>query len=141
VIPFQELPSLAYAPDGMMELINQSAKVREVLTTVAREGTMQARDLNFDTIKSIDLSTESKATTFSTFIMAVVSGDIATAESQITDDIEWGLMPYNKVLKGKDQVIPWLKAAGADQKKPIVISNAATKDWGVFEYWNIGTRL
>ena len=83
----------------MMELINQGARVRGVLTTAARE----ARDLNFDTIKSIDLSTESKATTFSTFIMAVVYGDIATAESQITDDIEWALMPYNKVLKGKDQ--------------------------------------
>jgi hypothetical protein len=102
-------------------------------------GTMQALYLNFDTIRSIDLNTESKPTAFSTFITAVVSGDIATAESQITDDIEWGLMPYNKVLKGKDQVIPWLKAAGADQKKPIVISNVATKDWGVFEYWNIGT--
>ena len=75
----------------------------ELFDQARREGTMQARDLNFDTIKSIDLSTESKATTFSTFIMAVVYGDIATAESQITDDIEWGLMPYNKVLKGKDQ--------------------------------------
>ena len=38
---------------------------------------MRARDLNFDTIKSIDLSTEPKATAFSTFISAVVSGDIA----------------------------------------------------------------
>ena len=61
---------------------------------------MQARDLNFDTIKPIDLSTESKTTAFSTFISAIVSGDVATAEAQITDDIEWGLMPYNKVLKG-----------------------------------------
>ena len=61
-----------------------------------------------------------------------MSGDIATAEAQITDDIEWGLMPYNKVLRGKDQVIPWLKAASVDQKEPIVITNAATKDWGVW---------
>ena len=43
------------------------------------------------------------------------------------------------MLKVKGEVIPWLKAAGADQKKPIVITNAMTKDWGVFEYWNIGT--
>lgn len=48
-------------------------------------------------------------------------------------------MPYNKVLKGKSEVIPWLKAAGADQKTSVVITNAATKDWGVVEYWNIGT--
>ena len=40
---------------------------------------------------------------------------------------------------GKGEVIPWLKAGSADQKKPIIITNAATKDWGVFEYWNIGT--
>ncbi len=104
---------------------------------------MKAEDLDFDAIKPIDLRTEalepgSRATPFSTFLWAVVSGDIATAEAQITDDIEWGLMPYNKVLRGKDQVIPWLKAAAADQKEPIVITNAATNDWGVFEYLNIG---
>ncbi len=105
---------------------------------------MIARDLDFETIRPIDLNNEaltpgSKATPFSTFIWAVVSEDIAAAEIQITDDIEWALMPYNKVLKGKDEVIPWLRAGSADQKKPIVITNVATKDWGVFEYWNIGT--
>jgi hypothetical protein len=68
-----------------------------------------------------------------------VSGDIAAAEAQITDGIEWGLMPYNKILKGKTEVIPWLIAGSADQKKPFGITNVATKNWGVFEYWNIGT--
>ncbi len=48
-------------------------------------------------------------------------------------------MPYIKVLKGKDEVMLWLKAGSADQKEPLTITNAATKDWGVFEYWNIGT--
>lgn len=105
---------------------------------------MDAHDLVFETIKPLDLNNEaltpgSKATPFSTFIWAVVTKDTAAAEAQITDDIEWALMPYNKVLKGKDEVIPWLSAGSADQKKPIVISNVATKDWGVFEYWNIGT--
>ena len=105
---------------------------------------MKANDLDFQAVKPIDLSTEalkpgSRATHFSTFVWAVVSGDIATAEMQITEDIEWGLMPYNKVLRGKDQVIPWLKAASADQKEPVVITNAAARNWGVFEYWNIGT--
>ena len=76
---------------------------------------MKASDLNYETMKAIDLNTEalksgSKATPFSTFLWAVVSGDMATAESQITDDIEWGLMPYSNVLKGKGEVIPWLKA-------------------------------
>ena len=71
---------------------------------------MDAENLDFETIKPIDLNGEalkprSKATPFSTFIWAVVSGDIATAEAQITDDIEWGMMPYNKVIKGKDKVI------------------------------------
>ncbi len=105
---------------------------------------MNAHDLDFDTIKSLDLNNDaltpgSKTTPFSTLLWAVVSGDVATVEALITDDIEWGLMPYNKVLKGKEEVIPWFRAAAADQKKPIVITNAATRDWGVFEYWNIGT--
>ena len=105
---------------------------------------MEAHDLDFETIKPIDLNTEtlkpgSKATPFSTFIWAVVSEDIATAEAQITDDIEWGLMPYNKVLKGKDEVIPWLKAGSSSKKEPIIISNVATKDRGLFVYLNIGS--
>ena len=105
---------------------------------------MKASDLNYEAMKPINLSTEalkpgSRATPFSIFLWAVVSGDIATAESQITDDIEWGLMPYSKVLKGKGEVIPWLKAGSASQKEPITISNVATKEWGIFEYWNIGT--
>jgi hypothetical protein len=105
---------------------------------------MKASDLAFDSVRPIDLGTDalkpgSNATVFSVFIWAVVAGDTVTAEAQITDDIEWGLMPYNKVLKGKSEVLPWLKAAASDQKQPIVISNVATKDWGIFEYWNIGT--
>ncbi len=105
---------------------------------------MNAHDLDFETIRPIDLThgaltPGSKATPFSTLIWAVVSGDIATVEAQITDDIEWGLMPYNKVLKGKEEVLPWFRTASADQKNPIVITNVVTKDWGVFEYWNIGT--
>jgi hypothetical protein len=105
---------------------------------------MNAHDLDIEKVKPVDLNNEalkpgSTATPFSTFIFAVASGDMATAEAQIADDIEWGLMPYNKALKGKNEVIPWLKAAAADQKKPVAITNAIAKDWGVFEYWNIGT--
>lgn len=105
---------------------------------------MKARDLVFETMKPADLKTEalkpgSRTTPFSTLIWAIVSGDLATAKAQLTDDIEWGLMPLSKVLQGKDEVIPWLTAASADQKKPVVITNAIARDWGVFEYWNIGT--
>lgn len=105
---------------------------------------MKASDLNYETMRAINLSAKglesgSKATPFSTFLWAVVSGDIATAESQITDDIEWGLMPHSKVLKGKGEVIPWLKAGSASHKEPITITNVATTEWGIFEYWNIGT--
>ncbi len=105
---------------------------------------MIARDLVPETLKPINLNGEalkpgSTATPLSALIWAISSGDVATVEALITDDIEWGLMPYNKVLKGKEEVIPMLRAGSADQKKPIAITNVATKDWGVFEYWNVGT--
>jgi hypothetical protein len=105
---------------------------------------MKASDLTVENMKAINLNTEalkpgSNATPFSIFLWAVSAGDMATAEAQITDDIEWGLMPYNKVLKGKGEVIPWLQAGYSSRKEPIAISNVATQDWGIFEYWNIGT--
>jgi ketosteroid isomerase-like protein len=117
---------------------NDAVKSR---STAALFSTAEAIDPN--ALPPIDrrtdgLASDSKATPFSAFLWAVVSGDIASAEAQLTDDVEWGLMPYNKVLKGKDRVIPWLRAAAADQKKPVVISNAVADNWGVFEYWNIG---
>ena len=101
-------------------------------------------DIDSKTVKPIDLNSEtlkpgSMATPLSRLIWAVVSEDMTTAEAQITDDIEWGLMPYNKILKGKGEVLPMLRAGSRDKKKPIIISNVATKDWGVFEYWNVGT--
>ena len=72
--------------------------------SVKKECIMESSNLEFKTIRPIDLNDEalkpgSKATPFSTFIWAITSGDIATAETQITDDIEWGMMCYNKMLK------------------------------------------
>jgi hypothetical protein len=104
-----------------------------------------ASDLDVETVRPIDLgSTEalkpgSKATPMSTLIYAVALEDMETAEAQITDDIEWGVMPYNKVLKGKAYVMAMLKTGSTQHKKPVTITNAATKNWGVYEYWNIGT--
>ncbi|MGB8310532.1 MAG: hypothetical protein WCE81_01555 [Halobacteriota archaeon] len=95
---------------------------------------MRQTDMNNEALKP-----GSTATPFSTFLWAAVSGDLATAEAQLTDDVEWNLMPYNHIIKGTKEVIPWLKAGAASQKEPVVISNLATKEWGVFELWNIGT--
>ena len=81
----------------------------------------------------------STATPFSTCIWAVVSGDVATVEARLADDVEWDLMPNNHIIKGKEEVIPWMKAGGAGQKELVTISNLATKEWGVFECWEIGT--
>ena len=68
-----------------------------------------------------------------------MSGDLTTAEAQLADDVEWDIGPHNYILKGKKEIVPWLKAGGASQKEPIVINSFATKEWGVCELWNIGT--
>ena len=81
----------------------------------------------------------STATPFSTFIWAVVSGDVASVEALLADDVEWDLMPYNHIIKGKKEVISWMKAGAAGQKELVAISNLAIKEWGVFESWEIGT--
>ena len=104
---------------------------------------MDATDIDFENLLPIDhnrkaIDEQSKATPMSTLIWAIAEGDMATVEAQITDGVEWGLMPYNKVLRGKAEVMPWFEAAVSDRKRPLVISNAATSEWGVFEYWNIG---
>jgi hypothetical protein len=83
----------------------------------------------------------STATPFSTAALAMLSDDWGTAEAQYADDIEWDFMPNNLIRKGKEEVIPWLKALfyASQKKESVIISNLATKEWGVFEYWNIGT--
>ena len=105
---------------------------------------MNANDLDLDHVDPIDRNSDalkpgSTSTPLSTLIWAIAAGDLATVESQVADGIEWGLMPYNKVLKGKAEVMPWFKAAVADKKRPVVVTNAFADGWGVLEYWNIGT--
>jgi len=95
---------------------------------------MHQTDMNNEALQS-----GSTETPFSTFLWAAVSGDLATAEAQLADDVEWGIGPYNYILKGKKEIVPWLKAGAASQKEPVVINSFATKEWGVFELWNIGT--
>lgn len=74
-----------------------------------------------------------------TLIQAVASRDMATAEAQLADDIEWDQMPYNKKVKGKQDVMKWMKTGSADQKKPEIFNDFMGCDWGVLEYWNVGT--
>lgn len=80
----------------------------------------------------------SEPTPFSVFISAVASGDLASVETMLADDIEWDMMPTGQRLKGKAEVMPWLKAGAASRKEPATISDLASEDWGIFEYWNIG---
>jgi hypothetical protein len=87
-----------------------------------------------------NLEPGSTATPFSTFFWAALKDDWATAEAQYADDIEWNMMSNNQIRKGKTDVFSFLKASKyASQKEPVPISNRADKEWGVWEYWNIGT--
>jgi hypothetical protein len=87
-----------------------------------------------------NLEQGSTATPFSTFVWAAMKDDWATAEAQLADDIEWHMMPNNQTRKGKADVFSFLKTSKyASQKEPIPISNRADKEWGVWEYWNVGT--
>jgi hypothetical protein len=95
-------------------------------------------------MSNIEGSNEGKAprsigTPLSTLILAVASGDMATVEALLADDIEWDQMPYSKKVKGKQEVMSWLKAGSASEKEPEVINDVMADRWGVFEYWNVGT--
>lgn len=74
-----------------------------VLDCVEKErGNVEARDLDLEKIRPVDLHKESTeagstATPFSTFIFAVVAGDMATAEAQIADDIVYHLNSEGKI--------------------------------------------
>ena len=91
-------------------------------------------------IKYNDLEQGSTATPFSTFFWAAWKDDWTTAEAQLADDIEWDMMPNNQIRKGKAEVLPFLRASKyASAKEPVPILNRADKEWGVWEYWNVGT--
>jgi hypothetical protein len=91
-------------------------------------------------INNKDLEPDSTTTPFSRFFWAAWHDDWTTAEAQFADDVEWEMMSNNQIRKGKTGVMPWLKASKyASQKEPVPISNRADKEWGVWEYWNVGT--
>ncbi len=78
-------------------------------------------------------------TKFSILIAAVAAEDMATVEAQLADDVEWDMMPTGEIVKGKAGVMKWLTAGAASRKEPAVINDLDAKNWGTFEYWNIGT--
>jgi hypothetical protein len=94
-----------------------------------------------------DLEPGSVATPFSTFYWAAIrylqdgaQADRDTAEAQFADDIEWDMMNNGQVRKGKAEVLTWCWSGGfASHKQPVIIHNSASGEWGVWEYWNIGT--
>ena len=93
-----------------------------------------------DKITNSNLEQGSTATPFSTFVWAALRDDWTTAEAQLADDIEWDMMPNNQIRKGKKDVLLFLKTSKyASKKEPEPISNRADKEWGVWEYWNVGT--
>ena len=88
---------------------------------------------------SEELKKNPPPTKFSILISAVAAEDLATVEAQLADDVEWDMMSTGEIVKGKDKVMQWLKVGSTQHKEPAVISDLADKNWGVFEYWNIGT--
>jgi hypothetical protein len=81
------------------------------------------------------------STPLASLIFAVAAGNMAAADAQLSDDVEWDQMPYNKKVKGKKEVMSWLKAGSTSEKKPEIINNVLAGSWGVFEYWNVGKAI
>lgn len=94
-----------------------------------------------------DLAPGSTATPFSQFFWAALrhladgnDSDRKTAEAQFADDVEWDMINNGQIRRGKADVLAWCWSGGfASHKNPVVIQNSATREWGVWEYWNIGT--
>jgi hypothetical protein len=86
-----------------------------------------------------DLEPGSKATPFSRFFWAAYHDDWPTATAELAEDIEWDMMSNNQIRKGLADVLPFLKASKyASAKQPVPILNRADKEWGIWEYWNVG---
>jgi limonene-1,2-epoxide hydrolase len=97
---------------------------------------MQLKDTTM--LKKVE---ELEPTPLAKFLLAISRDDWRRAETLLNDDIEWDMMPNSQIRKGKKEVMPFLKASwtAANNRIPTVINNVATKEWGVMEYWNIGT--
>jgi limonene-1,2-epoxide hydrolase len=99
------------------------------------------RDVDYKDLKhGKDLEHGSTATPFSRLAWALFADDWVNAAAQLADDIEWHMMPNLQKIAGKEDVINFLKAGkNASAKEPVPLLNAATEEWGVWEYMNQGT--
>jgi hypothetical protein len=81
-------------------------------------------------------------TLFCSLYNAGLNGDFGAAADMIDDDCEYVMMPTMEVSRGKPAVLKAMgRGAGAfDRTRPPKITfDAATADWGVFEFVNEGT--
>jgi hypothetical protein len=81
-------------------------------------------------------------TLFCSLYNAGLNGDFGAAADMIDDDCEYVMMPTMEVSRGKPTVLKAMgRGAGAfDRTRPPKITfDAATADWGVFEFVNEGT--
>ncbi len=124
-----------------MQHTNKSNKGEPVSTTASLSTLFeQTRDQRIDP----SLQPGSTATPFSTFFWAAFkameTGDWTLCEATYADDVEWDMMNNGQIRKGKPEVMAFLKAGGyGSHKEPVPICNLTTKEWGVWEYWNVGT--
>jgi hypothetical protein len=76
---------------------------------------------------------------FSTFAVALLSNDWTAVEAKLANNIKWHMMPNAQNRKGKKNVIKFMMASYyAAKRKPKLIKDQASKDWGCFEYYNVG---
>jgi hypothetical protein len=87
-----------------------------------------------------DLDHGSNYDSFSRLAWALLKDDLVTVAAQLADDIGWDMMPNMQKIKGKSNVIDFLKAGkNASAREPVPLLNTATKDRGVWKYINCGT--
>ena len=79
-------------------------------------------------------------TPFSQFYPAVLNCEWAKAEAMLAENVVWTMMPNNQILKDRNETMAFIKASvSAAQREPAVMGDVFLKEWGVWEYWNIGT--
>ncbi len=97
---------------------------------------MQQTDMNKEALQP-----GSTATPFSTFFWAALKATVKTTpeaddwvipEAQFAGNVEWDMMNNGQIRKGKQEVIPFLKAGGTLlTKNPTSSASLSTREWGV----------
>jgi hypothetical protein len=86
-----------------------------------------------------DMNFKTSSTVFRTLFESGRKNDFATMAETIDEDCEWVLMPNMKKFKGKREVVDLCRGGKlASDKTPEIMFDAATTEWGAFEYMNRG---